>query len=63
MLNQKVEEEALKNDKKTGGVTFDLPLNEQLLDKGALDGLEQDKQLVDSINIDPLEEEKSSELI
>ena len=40
MLNQKVEEEALKNDKKTGGVTFDFPLNDQLLDKGALDGLE-----------------------
>ena len=61
MLNQRVEEQALKNDKKTREVTFDM--NEQLLDKGALDGLEQDKQLVDSINIDPLEEEKSSELI
>jgi len=40
MLNQRVEEKALKNDKKTGEVTFNLPVNEQLLDKGALDGLE-----------------------
>ena len=63
MLNQRVEEQALKNDKKTSKVTFNFPTNEQLLDKGALDGLEQDKQLIDSINIDPLEEEKSSELI